>query len=43
VDLNDEAMNLEQFQKAYQASSRMMTAIDQILDKLINETGVAGR
>ncbi len=42
VDLNDEAMNLMQFQKSYTAACRLMTTIDELLDKLINGTGRAG-
>lgn len=43
VDLNDEAMNMMQYQKAYSAACRLMTAIDEALDRLINNTGLAGR
>lgn len=43
VDLNDEAMNMMQFQKAYSAACRLMTAIDEAIDRLINNTGIAGR
>lgn len=43
VDLNDEAMNMMQFQKSYSASCRLLTTIDELLDKLINGTGIAGR
>ncbi|MDN0032096.1 flagellar hook-associated protein FlgK [Oscillibacter ruminantium] len=43
VDLNDEAMNLMQFQKSYSAACRLMTTLDETLDKLINGTGVTGR
>ncbi len=43
VDLNDEAMNMIQYQKAYSAACRLMTAIDETLDRLINNTGLAGR
>ncbi len=43
VDLNDEAMNMMQFQKSLNAAYRFMTVIDETLDKLINGTGVAGR
>lgn len=43
VDLNDEAMNMMQYQKAYSAACRLMTAIDEALDRLINNTGIAGR
>jgi flagellar hook-associated protein 1 FlgK len=42
VDLNDEAMNMIQFQKAYSAACRMITVVDEALDKLINGTGVTG-
>ena len=43
VDLNDEAMNMMQYQKAYTAACRLMTAVDEALDRLINNTGIAGR
>ncbi len=38
VDLNDEAMNMMQYQKAYSAACRCMTTFDSMLDKLINGT-----
>ena len=38
VDLNDEATNMMQFQKSYQAACRLMTTIDSMLDTLINGT-----
>ena len=40
VDLNDEAMNMMQFQKAYAAACRLMTTYDGMLDKLINGTAI---
>ena len=43
VDLNDETVNMIQYQKSYSAACRLMTAMDEVLDKLINGTGVAGR
>ena len=43
VDLNDETVNMIQYQKSYSAACRLMTTMDEILDKLINGTGVAGR
>lgn len=43
VDLNDEAVSMMQLQKSYSASCRLLTTIDELLDKLINGTGVAGR
>lgn len=43
VDLNDEAINMMQYQKSYSAACRLLTTLDELLDKLINGTGVAGR
>lgn len=43
VDLNDETVNMMQYQKSYSAACRLMTTMDEILDKLINSTGTAGR
>lgn len=43
VDLNDEAVNMMQYQKSYSAACRLLTTLDEILDKLINGTGIAGR
>lgn len=40
VDLNDEAANMMQYQKSYQAACRLMTTVDEMLDKLINGTAV---
>ncbi|MGI6255452.1 MAG: flagellar hook-associated protein FlgK [Acutalibacter sp.] len=42
VDLNDEATGLIQYQKSYSAACRLMTTIDEALDKLINGTGTVG-
>lgn len=36
VDLNDEAMDMMKFQKAYSAACRLMTTYDSMLEKLIN-------
>jgi flagellar hook-associated protein 1 FlgK len=33
---------LIQYQKAYSAACRLMTVVDEALDKLINGTGVVG-
>ena len=43
VSLDEEGMNILQYQQAYNASARLMTALDEALDKLINETGIVGR
>lgn len=42
VDLDEENVNLLSFQRAYQGSARVMTAVDQMLDTLINHTGTVG-
>lgn len=42
VSLDEEMMNLMQFQRGYQASARTMTTMDQMLDTLINRTGSVG-
>ncbi|MBB3083140.1 flagellar hook-associated protein FlgK [Geodermatophilus sabuli] len=43
VNLDEEMSNMLQFQHAYSAAARMVTAIDEALDVLINRTGVVGR
>jgi flagellar hook-associated protein 1 len=42
VSLDDEMTNLITYQRAYQASARMMSTIDATLDTLINHTGTVG-
>lgn len=42
VSLDEEMTNLLTFQRAYQASARVMTALDGALDTLINHTGTVG-
>ncbi len=42
VSLDEEMTNLITFQRGYQASARTMTAMDEMLDTLINHTGTAG-
>ena len=43
VDLDEESLNMVTFQKAYQGAARVMTAVDEMLDVLINRTGLVGR
>ncbi|MCG2621620.1 flagellar hook-associated protein FlgK [Arthrobacter sp. I2-34] len=43
VDLDEENVNLLSFQHAYQGAARVMTAVDEMLDTLINRTGLVGR
>jgi flagellar hook-associated protein 1 FlgK len=42
VSLDEEMANLVRFQRAYQASSRAMSTLDEMLDVLINRTGRVG-
>ncbi|MCI4658692.1 flagellar hook-associated protein FlgK [Cryobacterium zhongshanensis] len=43
VDLDEENVSLLMFQHAYQGAARVMTAVDEMLDVLINKTGLVGR
>jgi flagellar hook-associated protein 1 FlgK len=43
VDLDEENVSLVMFQSAYQGAARVMTAVDEMLDTLINRTGIVGR
>ena len=43
VDWNEELTNMITFQKGYSACSRCLTTMDEMLDKLINSTGMVGR
>jgi flagellar hook-associated protein 1 FlgK len=42
VSLDEEMANLVRFQRSYQASSRAMSTLDEMLDVLINRTGRVG-
>lgn len=43
VSLDEELADVMRFQQAYAAAARMLTAIDEALDVLINRTGLVGR
>ncbi|WP_369069147.1 flagellar hook-associated protein FlgK [Kineococcus terrestris] len=43
VSIDEEMTNLVSYQHAYSAAARVLTAIDEALDRLINRTGVVGR
>jgi len=43
VDLDEETVNMLAFQRAYEGAARVLTAIDEMLDTLINRTGIVGR
>ncbi|MGQ0843538.1 MAG: flagellar hook-associated protein FlgK [Sporichthyaceae bacterium] len=43
VNTDEEMVNLLTYQRAYEAAARMITAVDQALDTLINRTGLVGR
>lgn len=43
VDWNEELTNMIRFQKGFASCSRCLNAMDEMLDKLVNSTGVVGR
>jgi flagellar hook-associated protein 1 FlgK len=43
VDENEEAANMLMYQKAYSAAARILTAMDEMLDLLVNRLGTVGR
>lgn len=43
VSIDEETVNMVMAQRTYEAAARVMTTVDQILDTLINRTGVVGR
>jgi flagellar hook-associated protein 1 FlgK len=43
VNLDEEMTNMLSYQHAYSAAGRLVTAIDEMLDQLINRTGLVGR
>ena len=40
VDTDEEAMDLMKFQQSYNLNSKMMSVMNEIYDKLINQTGL---
>ena len=42
VSLDEEMTNLLQFQRGYQACARVMSAMDSMIDTLVNHTGTVG-
>lgn len=43
VSLDEEMVNLIAYQRTYQAAARVMTTVDEMLDKVVNGMGVVGR
>ncbi len=43
VDTDEESVNMLAYQRAYEGAARVLTAVDEMLDTLINRTGVVGR
>lgn len=43
VNLDEEMTGMLMFQRAYQASARVITTIDEMIDTLVNRTGLVGR
>jgi flagellar hook-associated protein 1 len=42
VSMDEEMTNMVRFQRGYQASARVMSTMDEMLDTLINRTGKVG-
>ena len=43
VNLDEEMTNMLAYQRAYEGAARFVSAVDQMLDTLINRTGIVGR
>ena len=43
VDWNEELTNMIKFQKGFSACARCLSAMDEMLDRLVNNTGMVGR
>ena len=43
VSIDEETVNMVLAQRSYEAAARVMTAVDEMLDTLINRTGTVGR
>jgi flagellar hook-associated protein 1 FlgK len=43
VSLDEEGINLMQYQRSFSAAARLMTTLDETLNILINNTGIVGR
>ncbi|MFC4557526.1 flagellar hook-associated protein FlgK [Virgibacillus kekensis] len=43
VSLDEEMSNMIKFQHAYNAAARSMTAVDEMIDRIINNMGIVGR
>ena len=43
VSLDEETVHLLQYQRTYQAAARVMTTVDEMLEKIINGMGLVGR
>ncbi len=43
VSLDEESVNLVKYQRTYQAAARIMTTVDEMLDRVINNMGLVGR
>ena len=43
VSLDEEGMNILHYQKSYNAAARLMTALDESIDTIINRMGIVGR
>ena len=43
VSMDEEGISILQYQKSYNAAARLMTALDEALETVINNMGLVGR
>ena len=43
VSIDEEMTNMLMYQRAYEGAARVMTAVDEMLDTLVNRVGTVGR
>jgi flagellar hook-associated protein 1 FlgK len=43
VSIDEEMANMVKFQHSYNAAARLITAMDEMIDTLVNRMGVVGR
>jgi flagellar hook-associated protein 1 FlgK len=43
VSIDEEMSNMIKYQQAFNASARVVTAVDEMLNKVVNSLGIVGR
>jgi flagellar hook-associated protein 1 FlgK len=43
VSLDEEMTNMVKYQQSYNACARMMTVMDEMIDRIVNQLGLVGR